>query len=80
MITTCTDAINYYNRVAYPFASICTQYFRLELSHLLVLFRVIQLMNLFLITLFGILTNSYSRDKDRLFQGIAQGNGTAPAL
>ena len=38
-VTICTHATNCYNRVAYPFASLCAQYFRLEILHLAVLFR-----------------------------------------
>ena len=37
IIVICADIINCYNRVVYSFASLCTQYFRLEVSHLLVL-------------------------------------------
>ena len=70
MITICADVTNCYDRVTYLFASICAQYFRLELSYLLVLFRVIQLLKIFLRISFGISTNSYSGDKGRLFQGI----------
>ena len=48
MITICADATNCYNRVVYPFASLCAQYFRLDLLYLVVLFRVIQSMKMFL--------------------------------
>ena len=37
-ITICADATNYYDRVAHPFASLCPQYFGLEITYLTVLF------------------------------------------
>ena len=40
-ITICADAMNCYDRVAHPFASLCTQHFSLEITHLTVLFRAI---------------------------------------
>ena len=42
------DAKNYYDRVEHSFVSLCVQYFRLEVSYLLVLFRIIQIMKMFL--------------------------------
>ena len=48
MITICANTTNCYDRVAHPFASMCTQYFRVELSYLVVLFRAIQSMKMFL--------------------------------
>jgi len=41
IVTICEDAINSYGRVVYPFASLHAQYFGLEVSYLLVLFRII---------------------------------------
>ena len=49
------DVANYCNRVAYLFASLSTQYFRLYVAYLLVLFRIIQLMKIYLHILFNIL-------------------------
>ena len=43
MVVICIDMINYYDRVAYSFASLYVQYFRLEVSYLLVLFRIIRI-------------------------------------
>ena len=80
MITICADATNCYDRVAHPFASLCAQYFRLDLSYLVVLFRAIQSMKMFLRTAFGVSEHYYSGDDDRPFQGIVQGSGAAPAL
>ena len=40
IVTICADVTNCYNRVIYLFASLCAQYFRLEVSYLLVLFRI----------------------------------------
>ena len=80
MITICTDATNCYDRVAHPFASLCAKYFGLELSYLVVLFRAIQSMKMFLRTAFGVSENYYSGDDDRPCQGVVQGSGAAPAL
>ena len=38
-ITIYADATNCYNRVAYSFTSLCTQYFSLDITCLLVLFK-----------------------------------------
>ena len=38
MITIYTDATNCYDRVTYPFASLCAQYFGLDLLYLVILF------------------------------------------
>ena len=70
MITIYTDVTNCYDRVAHPFASLCTQYFGLDLSYLVVLFRAIQSMKMFLRTAFGVSEHYYSGDDDRPFQGI----------
>ena len=80
IITICADTTNYYNRVAYPFASMCAQYFGVELSYLVVLFRAIQLIKIFLRTAFGVSKSCYSDDESRLFQGVVQGSGAALAL
>jgi hypothetical protein len=80
MITICADATNYYDRVTHPFASLYAQYFELDLSYLVVLFRAIQSMKIFLRTAFGVSENYYSGDNNRPFQGVVQGSGAAPAL
>ena len=43
-ITACTNATNYYDKVAYPFASLYIQYFGAEIIYLATLFRAIHLM------------------------------------
>ena len=48
MITICADATNCYDRVVHLFASLCTQYFGLNLLYLVVLFQAIQSMKMFL--------------------------------
>ena len=53
MVTIYTDSTDYYDRVVYPFASLCTQYFGLEVLCLLVLFRIMQMMKIFLYMPFG---------------------------
>ena len=80
MITICADATNCYDRVAHPFASLCAQYFGLEVSYLAVLFRAIQSMKMFLRTSYGISQTAYSGEEGRPFQGLVQGSGAAPAL
>ena len=67
MITICADATNCYDKVTHPFASLCAQYFRLNLSYLVVLFRAIQSMKMFLRTAFRVSKNYYSGNDDRLF-------------
>ena len=52
MITICVDTTNCYDRVAHPFASLCAQYFGLDIACLVVLFRVIQSMKMLLRTSF----------------------------
>ena len=80
MATICADATNCYDRVAHPFASLCAQYFGLELTYLTVLFQAIQSMKMFLRTSHGISTNYYSDTIGQPFQGVVQGSGAAPAL
>ena len=77
--TICADATNCYDRVAHPYASLCSQYFGMEICYLLVLFRTIQSMKMHLRTAFGVSTTFYSSDSQP-FQGAVQGNGAAPAL
>ena len=52
MIAICADATNCYDRVAHPFASIYSQCFGLELSYLIVIFKAMQSMKMFLRTSF----------------------------
>ena len=70
LITIYADATNCYSRAAHPFASLCAQYFRLEIVCLAVLFRMTQLMKLFLRTSYSVLDSCYSEDEDKLFQGV----------
>ena len=79
-VTICADATNCYDRVAHPFASLCAQCFRLELTYLTILFRAIQSMKMFLRTSHGISTTYYSDTIGQPFQGVVQGSGAAPAL
>ena len=72
--------MNCYDRVTYLFASIYAQYFGLELPYLLVLFRVIQSMKMFLRTSFEISMSSYSEDEGRPFQGVVQSSSATLAL
>ena len=67
MITIYTNVTNCYNRVAYLFASMCAQYFGVELSYLVVLFRAIQSMKMFLQTVFRVSEQYYSGNKGRQF-------------
>ena len=80
IVTICTNATNCYNRVAYPYASICCQYFGLELLYLLVLVGEIQPMKIYLHTLLGISSSFYSSSNSHPFQEVVQENGTALAL
>ena len=69
-VTICADAANCYDRVAHSFASLCTQYFRLEILCLVVLFRIIQSMKTFLRTSHRVSDSHYLGDKDKPFQGV----------
>ena len=79
-ITICADATNYYDRVVHPFASLCAQYFSLEITCLAVLFRAILSMKMFLRTAHGMSTTYCSDAEGMPFQGAAQGSSTAPSL
>ena len=61
-VTICADATNCYDRVAHYFASLCSQYFGLEICYLLILFRTIQNMKMHLRTAFGVSSSSYTSD------------------
>ena len=52
IVAICTDTTNCYSKIAHPFAILYVQYFRLEVSYILVLLRRIQMMKIFLYTLF----------------------------
>ena len=52
IVAICTDTINFYSRVAYPFTILCVQCFRIEVSYILELLRTIQMMKIFLYALF----------------------------
>ena len=77
--TICADATNYYDRVAHTYASLCAQYFGLDVCYVLVLFRKIQNMRMHLHTAFSVSSSFYTSD-NLPFQGTVQGNGAAPAL
>lgn len=77
-VTMCTDATNCYDIVARPYASLCLQYFGIEICYLLVLLKK-QSIKMHLRISFGVSTSFYSRN-GQLFQGTVQGNGVAPAL
>ena len=65
--TICADVTNFYDRVAHPFASLHTQYFRLEITYVTVLSRAIQTIKIFLRTSYGILETFYSRNNETPF-------------
>ena len=75
-----TDASNFYDRVAYPFACLIAQHFGLHLQHLLLLLKTTQSMNVFLQTAYGTSPSTYSIPRPRILQGPMQGNGAAPVL
>ena len=74
------DVINCFNRIAHTFASLSGQFFGLELEYLLVLFQLIQLMKMYLRTIFGILSNLYLGSLELPFYGVVQGNRAALLL
>ena len=78
-VTICADATNYYDRVAHPYASLCSQYFGFGICYLLVLFKTIQNMKIHLRTAFGVSSFFYASE-GQPFQGAVQGNGAAPVL
>ena len=59
-VITCAYVKNYYDRVVYPHASLCSQYFGMDICYFLVLFRIIQGMKMHLCTAFGVSTSFYS--------------------
>ena len=56
------DMTNCHHRVTHLFASLSTQYFRLDIAYLLVLFRIIQLIKIDFCTLFRVLKQFCTRD------------------
>ena len=78
-VTIWDDATNCYDRVAHPYASLCSQYFGLDICYLLVLFKTIQNMKIHLLIAFGV-SSSFYTSEGQLFQGAVQENGAAPAL
>ena len=78
-ITKCVDATNCYDRVAHTYASLCSQYFVMEICYLIVLIKKNQSMKMHLRTAFGVSTSFYTSN-GKPFQGAAQGNGAASAL
>ena len=77
--TTCVDATNGYDRVTHPYASLYSQCFGIDILYLLVLFKTIQSMKMYLRTAFGVSTSFYSRNCQP-FQRSIKGNGVALAL
>ena len=63
------NAINCYDRVVHPFASLIAQYFGVQLSYVRVLLTAIQQMNMFLQTSFRISSSCYSESFTMPFQG-----------
>ena len=76
IVIICVDTTNYYDQ----FMSLCMQYFRLEISYLLVLLRVTQIMKMLLYASFGTLDRFYLGEDRILFEGVVQGNGVVPLL
>ena len=76
-MTICTDAANYFDRVTHLFVSLSTQYFRLDVLYLIVLFKIIQMIKMYLCISCSMLERYYTRDIRRLLQGTVQGNGVA---
>jgi len=68
-ITISTDAKNYFNRMAHPFAALTYRYSGLQLEYILVLFSSIQSIRMYLITSFSISISYYAGTYSKLFQG-----------
>ena len=66
-VTICAGATNCYDRVAHPYASLCSQYFGLDICYLLILFRTTQHMKIHSCTAFGV-SLSFGPLKDNLFK------------
>ena len=66
-VTIHTNAANCYDRVGHFVASLCTQYFRLEILHLAVLFKTIPSMKIFLRTSHRVHNLHYLEEKDQPF-------------
>jgi len=61
-ITISANASNYFNQIAYPIAGAACQYFRLQKDYTVTLFKAIQSIEIFLITVHRLSESSYSRD------------------
>jgi len=72
--------MNYYDRVVYQFINLCTQYFRLKVSYLLVLLRITQMMKIFSYTFYRVSDYFYSREDRTSFQEVVQENRAVPLL
>ena len=73
-------ASNYYYRVEHFFACLIAQCFGLNFQCILLLFKAMQSMNMFLQTAHDTSSTSYSSSRLTLFQLFAQVNGTVPVL
>ena len=60
MINICADNKNYYDQVPCPFAILCAQYFGIDVSYLLVLFRKIHNIKIHLRAAYGFSANHYA--------------------
>ena len=63
-----TDISNCFDHIAHSITSMAYHHFRLPLPYLFTLFKTIKSMNIFLTTVHGISTSSYSGTKDYPFQ------------
>ena len=61
-VTICADATKCYDRVARPYASLCSQYSGLDICYLLILFKAIQNMKMHLRTAFDVSSSFYSSE------------------
>ena len=62
------DASNYFDHIAHPITSMACHRFGLPLSYLIILFKTIQSMNMFLTTAHKLSTTSYSGTEEHPFQ------------
>ena len=65
--TMCADTTNCCDRAVHPFASLCAQYFGLDVTFLLVLFETTQMMKMCLRTTFGMSHMFYNGEEGQPF-------------
>ena len=78
-ITISANATNCFDRMAYPFAALACRYFRLQVEYIMILFKSIQIIRMYLMTCFRVSSLYYTETSTKPFQGGIQGSSSAGA-